>query len=159
MDGFQNFFHRNVLLSTVFQVCINNDDISKNMAARGRSQFSIYGIYRKTFRFHQTTSSLKQLVGKWPNLACMVLRWSSTKIIQMVQVHWISRSRELKIDFKNGNFKNLLLKNYRAKSFNILYFVSSNGPLPRLFKLLPRAINGAALGAYKFYIALYKKIT
>jgi hypothetical protein len=37
VDGFQNFFNRNVVLSIVYQIYINNVDISKNMATRGRS--------------------------------------------------------------------------------------------------------------------------
>ena len=68
VDGFQNFFHRNVLLSTVYQVCINNDDISKNMAARGRSLFSIYGIYRKTPSndfFSETTGRKVTKIGMY----------------------------------------------------------------------------------------------
>ena len=77
----------------------------------------------------------------------------------MVPVHCISRSQELKIDLKNENFKNLLLKNHKAQSFNILHVISSIGALPRLYNLGPPHKNGPAPGANQFYIAIYKKIT
>ena len=49
----------------------------------------------------------------------MILGWSSFKIVQMVQVHCISRSQELKIDFLTENFKNLLVRNHWT-DFNII---------------------------------------
>ena len=65
----------------------------------------------------------------------MILGWSSFKIIQMVPVHCISRSQELKIDFLTKNFKkNLLVRNH-CTNFNIILQKCSFGdPLPRLFK-------------------------
>ena len=38
----------------------------------------------------------------------MILGWSSFKVVQMVPVHCISRSQELKIDFLTKNLKNLV---------------------------------------------------
>ena len=35
--------------------------------------------------------------------------WPSINIVQMVLVHFISRSHRLKIDFQDENFKNILL--------------------------------------------------
>ena len=42
----------------------------------------------------------------------MILGWSSFKVVQMVPVHCISRSQELKIDFLTKNSKNLLVRNH-----------------------------------------------
>ena len=41
-------------------------------------------------------------------LAIMILIWPNLIIIQKVSVHCITRSNELKIDFLNENFKNVL---------------------------------------------------
>jgi len=49
--------------------------------------------------FVQTTSSLEPLMGIWPISTGMVLGWSSTKIVQMVLIGCISRSRGQKIGF------------------------------------------------------------
>ena len=56
-------------------------------------------------QFTKTSSSLKPPIRKWPNLAWMLLRRSSTKFDQMVPVHCIIRSQELKIDQKWGDLK------------------------------------------------------
>ena len=37
--------------------------------------------------------------------------------------------------FSKCNFKNLLVRNYKAQSFHIWYIASSRGPLPKLFTL------------------------
>ena len=50
-------------------------------------------------QFLQTTSSPKPLIGIWPNFTGMILGWSSFKVVQMIPVHFISRSQGLKIDF------------------------------------------------------------
>ena len=42
----------------------------------------------------------------------MILGWSFFKVVQMVPVHCISRSQELKIDFLTKNSKNLLVRNH-----------------------------------------------
>ena len=64
----------------------------------------------------------------------MILGWSSFKLVQIVLVHCISRSQELKIDFLTKNLKNLLVRN-RWTDFNIILQKCSFGdPLPRLFK-------------------------
>ena len=57
----------------------------------------------------QRTSPLELLAGFLPNLAEMILTWPSLIIIQMVMVCFISRSHRLKIDFRDENFKNLLV--------------------------------------------------
>ena len=49
----------------------------------------------------------------------MILSWSSFKVVQMVSVHCISRSQELKIDFLTKNLKNLLVRNHWT-DFNII---------------------------------------
>ena len=65
----------------------------------------------------------------------MILGWSSFKVVQMVPVHCLSRSQELKIDFLTKNLKNLLVRNHLT-DFNIILQKYSFGDLlPRLFKL------------------------
>ena len=56
-------------------------------------------------QFLQTTSPPKPLIGFWPNFTGMILGWSFFKVVQMVPVHYISRSQELKIDFFNWKLK------------------------------------------------------
>ena len=43
------------------------------------------------------TAPPKPLIGIWPYFTGMILGWSSFKVVQMVPVHCISRSQELKI--------------------------------------------------------------
>ena len=64
----------------------------------------------------------------------MILGWSSFKVVQMVQVHCISRSQELKIDFLTKNKKNILVRNHWTDFSIILQECSFVDPLPRLFK-------------------------
>ena len=52
-----------------------------------------------------TTFPPKPLIGFWPNFTGMILGWSSFKVVQMVPVHCISRSQELKIDFLTKKLK------------------------------------------------------
>jgi len=40
-------------------------------------------------------------MGIWPNSAGIIPRWSPTRIIQMVLIGWISRSRGQKLGFQN----------------------------------------------------------
>jgi len=94
----------------------------------------------------QTTSSLEPLMVICPNSTGMVPGWSPTKIVQMVLIGCISRSWGQKIGFQNAIFKNLLVWNYKAKSFHIWYIASSRGPLPKLFKLCPWGQNWPAPG-------------
>jgi len=71
----------------------------------------------------------------------MITGWSLTNIVQMVLICCISTSRGQKVGFQNAIFKNLLVWNYKAKSFHIWYIASSRGPLPKLFKLYPWGQN------------------
>ena len=57
----------------------------------------------------QMTSPAKLLAGFSPNLVGMILIWPSSKNVQIILVHRISRSHKLNIDFQDGNLKNLLL--------------------------------------------------
>ena len=59
-----------------------------------------------------TTSPPKPLIGIRPNFTGIILGWCSFKVVQMVPVHCISRSQELKIDFLTKNLKNLLVRNH-----------------------------------------------
>ena len=64
----------------------------------------------------------------------MILGWSSFKVVQMVPVHCISRSQELKIDFLTKNLKNLLVRNHWTDFHIIFQKCSFSHPLQRLFK-------------------------
>ena len=103
----------------------------------------------------QRTSPPKLLAGFWPNLVGIILIWPSLKIVQMVQVHCISRSHRLKIDFQDENFKNLLLCNHNVWSFDIYYVALPSGPLQSLFKLSPWGQKWPCLGGHMLYIGLY----
>ena len=89
----------------------------------------------------------------------MILGWSSFKVVQMVPVHCISRSQELKIDFLSKNSKNLLLRNHWTDFNKILQKCSFGDPLPRLFKpfgfIKKHGRQGAGL---IFPIYLYRKL-
>jgi len=83
--------------------------------------------------FIQTTSSLKPLIGFWPNFTGLIPGWPLTKVVQTVPVSCLDRSRGQKIDFQNAIFRNLVYI-HKAQSFHIWYIASSRGPLPKLFK-------------------------
>ena len=89
----------------------------------------------------------------------MILGWSSFKVVQMVRVHCICRSQELKIHFLTKNLKNLLVQNHWT-DFNILLQKCSFGdPLPRLFKPFGFVKKHGRQGAgLIFPIYLYRKL-
>ena len=92
----------------------------------------------------------------------MILGWCSFKVVQMVPVHCISRSQELKIDFLTKNSKNLLVRNHWT-DFNItLQKCSFGDPLPRLFKpfgfVKKHGRQGAALFSLYIYIENFKNL-
>ena len=89
-------------------------------------RLSVHNLY--------TTSPPKPLIGFSPNFTGMILGWSSFKVVQMVPIHCISRSQELKIDFLTKNLKNLLVRNHWTDFHIILQKCSFGDPLPRLFK-------------------------
>ena len=99
------------------------------------------------------------LVGFWPNFTGMILGWSSFKVVQMVPVHCISRSQELKIDFLTKNSKNLLVRNHWTDFKKILQKSSFGDPLPRLFKPFGFVKKHGRQGAgLIFPIYLYRKL-
>ena len=83
--------------------------------------------------FYLNISSLKRLVGFRPHFPGMIPGWSPTKVVQMVLIGCISRSRGQKVGFQNAIFKNLIAWNYKVQSFHIWYIASSRGPLLKLF--------------------------
>jgi len=93
----------------------------------------------------------------WPNSTGMVPVWSPTKIVKMVLIDWISRSRGQKVGFQNAIFKNLLVGNYKAQGFHIWYIASSWGPLPKLFKLCPWVHNWPSPGDHNFTLNYIRK--
>ena len=90
----------------------------------------------------------------------MILGWSAFKVVQMVTVHCISRSQELKIDFLTKSLKNLLVRNHWTDFNIILQKCSFGDPLPRLFKpfgfVKKHGRQGA--GAYFPYISIKKTL-
>ena len=92
-----------------------------------------------------------------PNSTGMVPGWSPTKIVLMVLIGCICRSRGQKIGFQNAIFKNLLVWNYKAQSFHIWYIASSRGPLPKLFKLCPWDQNWPRPGGHNFTLNYIRK--
>ena len=92
----------------------------------------------------------------------MILGWSSFKVVQMVPVHCISRSQELKIDFLIKNLKNLLVRNHWADFNIILQKCSFGDPLPRLFKpfefIKKHGRRGRGLFSLYIYIENFKNL-
>ena len=76
--------------------------------------------------FTLTSSPLKPLIGFWLNFTGMIPGWSPTKVVQMVLIGCICRSRGQKAGFQNAIFKNLLVWNYKAQSFHIWYIASAS---------------------------------
>ena len=92
----------------------------------------------------------------------MILGWSSFKVVQMVPVHCISRSQELKIDFLTKNLKNLLIRNHWTDFNIILQKCSFGDPLPRMFKpfgfVKKQGRQGAGLFSLYIYIEYFKNL-
>ena len=92
----------------------------------------------------------------------MILGWSSFKIVQMVLVHCISGSQELKIDFLTKNLKNLLVRNHWTDFNIILNKCSFDNALPRLFKpfgfVKKHGRQGAGLISLYIYIENLKNL-
>jgi len=88
----------------------------------------------------------------------MIPGWSPTKVVQMVLIGCISRSRGHKIGFQNAIFKNLLVWNYKAQSFHIWYIATSWGPLPKLFKLCPWGQNSPRPGGHYLTLNYIRKV-
>jgi len=78
-------------------------------------------------------------------------------VVQMVLIGCISRSRGQKIGFQNAIFKNLFDLNYKAQGFHIWYIASSEGPLPKLFKLCPWSQNWPCPGGHNFTLNYIRK--
>ena len=85
----------------------------------------------------------------------MILGWSSFKVVQMVSVHCISRSQELKKDFLIKNLKNLLVRNHWTDFNIILQKCSFGDPLPRLFKPFGSSKNMVTRGRGLFSLYIY----
>jgi len=98
--------------------------------------------------FIQTISSLKPLIGFWPNFTGMIPGWSLTKFVQTLPLGCLSTSEGQKIGFQNAILKNVLVWNYKAQSFHIWYIASSRGPLPKL---------NYAPGGYNFTLNYIRK--
>ena len=86
----------------------------------------------------------------------MILGWSSFKIVQMVPVHCISGSQELKIDFLTKNLKNILVRKHWT-NFNIILqkFVSLVILYQDCSSHLDSSKNMAARGRGLFSLYIY----
>ena len=78
-----------------------------------------------------------------------------SKLFKPFQLVALGRSRGQKIGF--AIFKNLLVRNYKAQSFHIMYIASSRGPLPNLFKLCPWGQNWPRPGGHNFTLIYIRK--
>ena len=107
--------------------------------------------------FYSNIFSSEPLIGFWPNFTGMISGWSPTKVVQMLLIGCISRSRGQKVGFLNAIFKNLLVWNYKAQSFHIKYIASSRSPLPKLFKLCPWGQNWPCPGGHNFTLNYIRK--
>ena len=102
-------------------------------------------LWKRSFRF-------------WPNFTGMFPGWSPTKVVQIVPVGCISRSRGHKIGFQNAIFNNLIVLNNKAQSFHIWYIALSKGPLPKLFKICPWGQNWPWPGGHNFTLNYIRKL-
>ena len=85
----------------------------------------------------------------------MILGWFSFKVVQMIPVHCIPRSQELKIDFLTKNFKTLLVRNH----WTDFHIICRNVPLVILYQdcssHLDSSKNMAARGRGLFSLYIY----
>ena len=87
----------------------------------------------------------------------MILGWSSFKVVQMVPVHCISGSQELKIDFLTKNLKNIPVRNHWTEFNVILQKCSFGDPQPRLFKPFRFVKKHGCQGRGLFSLCIYIK--
>jgi len=69
------------------------------------------------------TSSLERLMEIWPNSTGMVPGCTPTKVLQLVLIGCISRSRGQKIGFQNAIFKSSCLKLQGLKLSYLVYSI------------------------------------
>ena len=136
VHGFENFFHRKIPQSTVYQSCSKNFVPLKNMAARGRSQFSIYGIYRKS---PSKSSSPKPLNRIQPNFTWSILRSLPIRFVQTMVISKKTWPPGGGVSFPYMKyiekvFQNLLLQNHWTESNQISHEASLGYSLSGLFK-------------------------
>ena len=138
----------------LYQDCSSNSDSSKNMAARGRSLFSLY-IYIENF---------KNLLVRnhWTDFNIILQKCSLVILYQDCSRHLDSsknmaaRGRGLFSPYIYiENFKNLLVRNHWTDFNIILQKCSFGDPLPRLFKPFGFVKNMAARGRGLFSLYIY----
>ena len=126
--GFQNAIFKNLLVWNyktqsfhIWYIASSRGPLPKlfKLCPWGRN-WPCPGGHNFTFNYIRKSSnsifSNEPLMGIWPNFTRMIPRWFLTKIVQMVPVGCISRSRGQKIGFQNASLKNLLW-NYKARAF------------------------------------------
>ena len=143
----------------LYQDCSSRLDSSKNMAARGRGLFSLY-IYIENFKNLLVRNHWTDFNIIFPE---MLLRWSSSKIVQATMIHqktWPPVGRGLfSLCIYIENFKNLLVRNHWIDFNIILQKCSFGDPLPRLFKPFGFVKKHGRQGAgLIFLIYLYRKL-
>ena len=100
------------------------------------------------------TSVLEPLMGIWPNSIGMVPGWSPTKIVQMVLIDCISRSRGQKIGFHNAKSSCLKLQGPELSYlvYSIIQMFST-----KVVQIMPQRLKLTLAGGSKFYIEIYKE--
>ena len=88
--------YRNASWVTLYQNCSNDSAPLNKMAARAINRNKLI-----------TTTSSKSVDRFWNNFTGMFLRWLSTKIAQMVPLHWTKWPPELKIEKPLNDFASL----------------------------------------------------
>jgi len=117
----------------------------------------LISIFKNTYRRPSTSSPLKPLIGFWPNFTGMIPGWSPTKVVKIVLIGCISRSRGQIVGFQNAIFKNPFVWKYKAQSFHICYIASSRGSLLKLFKLCPWGQNWPCPVGHNFTLNYIRK--
>ena len=150
----------------LYQDCSSHLDLSKNMAARGRSLFSPY-IYIENFknllvRNHWTDFNIiLQKCSFGDPLPRLLKPFGFVKKHgRLLSKNMAARGRGLfSLYIYIENFKNLLVRNHWTDFNIILQKCSFGDPLPRLFKLFGFVKKHGHQGAgLIFPIYLYRKL-
>jgi len=121
-------------LPKLFKLC----PWGQNWPSLGGHNFTVNFIRKSSNNFFSWTTNgyLTKLNSNGP---CVV---PFQNCLNGSDLKYTCRSRGQQIGFQNATFKNLLVRNYNAQSFQIWYIASSRYPLPKLFKLCPWVVHG-----------------
>ena len=144
---------------TFYQDCSSNRDLSKNMAARGWSLFSLIYLYRKLEKvfLSETTGPISIYLGR--NVSLVILLQDCSSHLDSSK-NMAARGRGL-FSLYNclENFKNLLVRNHWTDFHIISQKCSFGNPIARLFKPFGFVKKHDRQGAgLIFPIYLYRKL-